>query len=573
MNKKHHSILFWGFLLLSFYSCHSGSSETNSAIADSTVLKSGENLFARHCSACHNLRQDGIGPALGDAGNRLTALWTNRFIHNPKNIIASGDRHSNELLAKYKVMMPSFENLPDSVINDIVAYLQAQKKSNKKGGARKDQALNNPVPQQIPLSELKINLRLITQFPATTNDNNLPLARITKMGLSPGSNDLFILDLRGKLYRLKHNKTPILYMDLGNLRSRFIQEPGLATGFGSFAFHPGFNTNGLIYTTHSEVAGSAKADFRLPDSLKSTLQWVLTEWKIDDVHAANFSGRGRELLRIDMEEGSHGVQEIIFNPQSKKGDKDYGLLYIGIGDGGSAEDGFSFLLDHKKTVLGTLLRIDPLGTNSANGKYSIPADNPFFRDSSRDLCKEIYAYGFRNPHRITWTKSGLMLVCNIGQGNIESIDMVKPGNDFGWPAREGNFSLDTHGDLNNVYALPSNDSMYHFTYPIAEYDHDEGKAICGGYEYQGSDIPALRGKFLFGDIPSGRLFCFDIKDIKTGKRAPVSEWKILMNGEPETLKQLCGRDRVDLRFGRDSNGEMYILTKADGKLYKLINRD
>jgi hypothetical protein len=81
----------------------------------------------------------------------------------------------------------------------------------------------------------------------------------------------------------------------------------------------------------------------------------------------------------------------------------------------------------------------------------------------------------------------------------------------------------------------------------------------------------LKEKFLFGDIPSGRLFYVDMADIKLGKQAPIYEWKISMNGSEKTLKELCGSDRVDLHFGRDSKGELYILTKADGKAYKLVN--
>jgi hypothetical protein len=95
-------------------------------------------------------------------------------------------------------------------------------------------------------------------------------------------------------------------------------------------------------------------------------------------------------------------------------------------------------------------------------------------------------------------------------------------------------------------------------------------AITGGYEYWGDAIPELQGKFVFGDIPSGRLFYIDIADIIPGKQAPIKEWKIMFNNSPATLKELCGNDRVDLHFGRDIAGELYILTKPDGKMYKLV---
>jgi hypothetical protein len=164
-----------------------------------------------------------------------------------------------------------------------------------------------------------------------------------------------------------------------------------------------------------------------------------------------------------------------------------------------------------------------------------------------------------------------MFVSMVGHGNIESLYLIVPGHDYGWPIREGSFVVNPYGDLNKVYPLPANDSIYHITYPVAEYDHDEGKAICGGYEYWGNEVPELKGKFLFGDIPTGRLFYVDMGDIKLGKQAPIHEWKISFNGEQKSLKDLCGSDRVDVHFGRDAKGELYILTKADGKMYKLVS--
>ena len=236
------------------------------------------------------------------------------------------------------------------------------------------------------------------------------------------------------------------------------------------------------------------------------------------------------------------------------------------------EEGYRFLAHSKEKVWGTILRINPLGKNSSNGQYGIPADNPFAKSNNKQLVKEMYAYGFRNPHRITWTKSGDMLVSNIGQGNIESINLIEPGHDYGWPIREGNFVLAAvSNNVGAVYPLAANDSIYKITYPVAEFDHDEGKAISGGFEYWGNRIPALKGKFLFGDIPSGRLFYTTTADMKQGKLATIKEWNIMINNQPNTLKAVCGSERVDLHFGRDIDGELYILTKADGKVYKIAS--
>ena len=139
--------------------------------------------------------------------------------------------------------------------------------------------------------------------------------------------------------------------------------------------------------------------------------------------------------------------------------------------------------------------------------------------------------------------------------------------------REGDFLLDPNGNLDKIYPLPANDSIFKFTYPVAEFDHDEGNAISGGFEYQGNKIPRLKGKYLFGDIPSGRLFFIKTADIKQGKQAPLEEWKISLSGAPETFREIIGTGRVDIHFGRDSQGELYILTKSDGKLYKLMQAE
>jgi glucose/arabinose dehydrogenase len=192
------------------------------------------------------------------------------------------------------------------------------------------------------------------------------------------------------------------------------------------------------------------------------LQYVLTEWKTKQPDKIPFTGEGRELFRIDMVTGIHGVQEIIFNPLAKKGDEDYGLLYIGIGDGGGSERGFPFLVSRKDAMWGTVLRIDPTGRNSRNGKYGIPQSNPFTKTDALKTNPEIYAYGFRNPHRITWSQKGEMLVTNIGHHNIESLCLVKPGYNFGWPFREGSFVINPSGNMRNVYPLPDNDmSLVH----------------------------------------------------------------------------------------------------------------
>lgn len=566
--KKGILIIAIAALLPLFFFSGCNTVDKSSISEDPSIIAQGESSFNKNCSGCHNFRQDGIGPQLSGLTTTTSVDWIQHFITNPQQVISAGDERATQLIKKYKVVMPSFSALKTDEINAIIAFLNTHKASGKVAKGTGNE-LSNPIPEPIALSNLVVNLELVTQFPASSDSGHLPLTRINKLDSRPGTKDIFVVDLRGKLYKLQQG-SPVVYMDMKKLKPEFINEPGLGTGFGSFAFHPGFAKNGLLYTTHTEAPRSGKADFGFADSIKATVQWVVTEWKTENPDATIFSGTGRELFRVNMVSGIHGVQEITFNPLSKPGDKDYGKLYIGVGDGGCVENGYAFLAHSTEKIWGTVLRINPMGKNSTNGHYGIPADNPFAKNNK--AVGEVYAYGFRNPHRITWTEKGKMLVCNIGQGNIESLDLIMPGHNYGWPIREGTFvSADVNENLGKVIPLPPDDSVYKITYPVAQYDHDEGKAISGGFEYTGKTVPQLKGKYLFGDIPSGRLFYVDVATIKQGQQAPIKEWKISINGALRKLEEVCGSGRVDLHFGRDANGELYILTKADGKVYKLVS--
>jgi mono/diheme cytochrome c family protein len=552
---------------LALVSCNSSPDNNTLISPDTAVIAAGRAIFEKNCTSCHSFDRDDIGPALGGITTHTPVDWIKKFIADPSAIMQSDDTIAARLRKKYHSVMPSFPQFTDSELNSIVAYMHTNTSVPEE---RKfvEGAIHDPIPEKIPLSNLIVNIKEVAHFPTSSKDKKYPLTRITKLAAQPGSNSLFVNDLRGRLYKLKGGQ-PIVYLDLNTLCPSFIDEPGLATGFGSFAFHPLFDKNGLFYTSHTEKPSATKADFTYDDSIKVTLQWVLTEWKANDVNADTFAGTSRELMRVNMVSYAHGMQEITFNPNAKPGSPDFGLLYIGIGDGSSVQEGYPSVPHGKNKVWGALLRIDPLGKNSTNGKYGVPSDNPFIKDKDPNTKKEIYAYGFRNPHRITWTDKNDMLVSNIGQTNIEALEWVRPGLDFGWPIREGSFVNDPKSDLNNIFPLPANDSNYGITYPVAQFDHDEGAAICGGYEYINSDIPALKGKFLFGDIPSGRLFFINTADISSRGGAQIHEWKITIDHAPATLKEVCGSSRVDLHFGMGGDGKMYMLTKSDGKLYQI----
>lgn len=569
--KKINLLILSGILIAAFISfCKNDNTLDITGIAtDSATIAQGRKIFNTQCAACHTFRQAGIGPPLGGLTREVSVEWIKNFIKNPQKAIESGDKRAASLYASYKNYMTPFATLSDSSLNQVIAFIHTKAKPVFLPGQDTIKPLPNPIPDTIPMSGLVAELKLVTQIPPSDTGKIL-LTRITKMDFEPNSKNEYLLDLRGKLYRIQNDKASV-YMDITALKPKFVHKPGLATGFGSFAFHPDFNKNGLLYTTHSEPPGSAKADYSYDDSIPVLLQWILTEWKATNPKASTFSGSGRELLRVNVESVIHGMQETVFNPLSKPGDEDYGLLYFGIGDGGSVEHGFPQLAHHLDKIWGNVLRIDPRGNNSLNGQYGIPASNPFVQLKDSGALGEIYARGFRNPHRITWTKSGIMLVSNVGHANIESLDQILPGHDYGWPVTEGPFMIDIMDDMKKVYPLPADYSKYNFTYPVAMFDHDEGLAIAGGYEYNGSAIPALKGKFLFGDIPGGRLFYINIADIHLGKQAKIYEWQVSLHGKIQSLKDLCGHNRVDLHYGRDAHGEIFILTKPDGKVYSITS--
>lgn len=559
-------ILYCLIFLLS--SCNAKKSSGSDDLAsDTAAIRQGQIIFAQQCGACHNFRRDGIGPQLGGILSSVSGEWVATFVKNPQSVIESGDERAHLLFEKYKTVMPSFQNLSEDDLRCVIAFLNTKGPPDPETSKFDPNALTNPIPEPIAHSGLTIGLELVTTIPASSNEGQL--TRICKLDFRPDTKDLFVVDLRGKLYMIK-DKVPNLYLDMTREKPRFIHKPGLATGFGSFAFHPDFKSNGLLYTTHVESPGSGKADFDYNDSIKVTLQWVLSEWKTENPNAFPFNGKSRELFRANMVGSFHGVQEITFNPLAERGDEDYGLLYVGVGDGASVELGYPFLVRNEDKFWGSIIRIDPSGKDSKNGQYGIPASNPFARSKNPNTVRERYAFGFRNPHRITWTKNGQMLASNIGHHNIESLYMILPGHDYGWPIREGTFVINAHENMSNVFSPPPDDSSFHITYPVAQYDHDEGNAISGGFEYWGSTLPELQGKVIFGDIVKGRIFFVESDNLKIGSQAVIKEMTVSLNGRTTTMIELSGAQKVDMRFGRDHEGELYIMSKPDGKVYKVV---
>jgi len=428
--------------------------------------------------------------------------------------------------------------------------------------------VNDPIPGPIRFGLISVELEDVATIPSS--DNIAPLARINMLKTSKdNSGRNFVNDLRGKLYVLV-NSVPSVYLDLGALQADFVDSPGLGTGFGMFEFHPEFQSNGIFYTTHAENGTAGTPDFTPPISVSISLQWVLTEWTATDPAANVFVGSSREMMRVDFPRTSHGMQDMQFNPTAQPGSADYGMLYMCLGDGGVTSSGSPGNTHVFNSILGNILRIDPLGNNSGNGQYGIPADNPY-ATAQGDTVREIWTRGFRNPHRISWDTGGdnKMLIGDIGERNIEEINLGAPGLDYGWNKREGSFLYD-YQTRDFVYPLPANDSTFNYTYPVAQYDHDEGFGVVGGFVYRGTDIPNLVGKYIFGDIVRGYIFYIDVDSLIQGRQAEgIKELRIYRNGTRVDLLDILGATRADLRFGIDDQNELYVLTKQDGVVRRM----
>lgn len=553
MNKSIYLLFIASFALIS---CSQKIEFGKEISSNAEQIEVGKSLFEANCSTCHSFDQHGIGPNLSGVTHNVETEWLRNFIKDPSEIIASGDPRAVSLLEKYKTPMPSFAGLSEEEIDAVLSYLHTFEFLPDTIAMV---GLKDPIPDSIPDSGIRLEIEYFTKLPAS--DTKAPMAKMTKMEAEPNSGRLFVNDQRVGLYELVDGQ-PNLYLPITELKPDLVSKPGWATGLASFTFYPEFDKNGTFYTAHTEPAGTQKADYTYSDSIKHFMQWVLTEWKVDNPKASVFDGSSRELLRIDIPSQAHGMQELTFNPHAKKGDEDYGLLYIGFGDGGLTEQRAAYLSDSKGAkIYSSILRIDPNGRNSPNGKYGIPENNPFAGVDGK--AGEVYAYGFRNPNRIFWDVNGNMFATDIGQHSIEELNKIEPGKFYGWPIREGRFIINPYGNFRDIFELQPGDENMGITYPEIQIDHDEMAAIFAGYEMP---YGKLKGKFIFGDILSGRLLYTDLNDL--GKME-VQSWEVIFEGKEMILRELVHNDRVDLKFGHDAANNIYIMSKTDGKIYKI----
>ena len=467
----------------------------------------------------------------------------------------------------------------------------------------------NPLPAPVEKRGIAVEIRDVVRLPRTLgmrppdqDVNPAGWARVSFIRDAPDGRR-FVNDSRGFLYLLdKDNKTPV-YLDFAS-QVMHVNYSRLESGLVGFTFHPEFAKNGLLYTVHVEFAqgNPAKPNFIPPGFTEAQVTYhnVITEWRAKNPAANTFDGTRRELLRVAhaVQNQSHPMGAVEFNPTAKPGSPDYGLLYtsgsdLGFSNGGGPHANNPGQTQRLDSVIGAILRIDPRSPSVSKGTkglgdYTIPPSNVFAADNNPKTIGEIYAYGFRNAHRLSWDLSdGTLFANDIGMDNIEEVNIVRNGGNYGWMKREGiyeNGMSRPGGALNQLYELPADvlDGKVkdEFIYPVAMYDHDEGRAISGGFVYTGK-IAALRGKYVFGDVQRGRVFVADVAALKKADDgvprtvAPIEEVQLFVRDAgggrtnvsfQELVDKTMGTKltRADLHIGVGRDGELFLTSRQDG---------
>ncbi|RIL12509.1 MAG: glucose sorbosone dehydrogenase [Proteobacteria bacterium] len=332
-----------------------------------------------------------------------------------------------------------------------------------------------------------------------------------------GSGRLFVAEQGGKIYVFVNNpqvQSKTLFLDISSLVETGGQEQGLL----GLVFHPDYDSNGFFFVNYSK---------------KGSGDTVISRFKVSTGNS-NQADLNSETIILTFEQpfSNHNGGQLAFGPD--------GFLYIASGDGGSGGDpqGNGQKLT---TLLGKILRID---VDSASGgeNYAIPANNPF-RGSTLGRREEIYAYGLRNPWRISFDpQTSRLWAADVGQSAKEEIDIIESGKNYGWNLMEG-FSC--------YPPSATNCQNPELTLPIHDYPPAQGRSVTGGYVYRGSRLPALIGKYIYGDFVSGRI------------------WAISYNGSQATNSELLDSDLLISSFGIDAAKELYLLSFTDGAIYRL----
>ncbi|MFB6107247.1 MAG: sorbosone dehydrogenase family protein [Haloplanus sp.] len=369
----------------------------------------------------------------------------------------------------------------------------------------------------------------------------------------------FVVDQPGQVY--VHGPDGLQDAPFLDLGSRVVDVSGYdERGLLGMACHPNFADNGRLFVRYSAPRRSGT-----PDSYSHT--FVLSEFASDPTGSADPDSE-RVLLEIPEPQSNHNAGSLAFGPD--------GYLYVGVGDGGGANDvGRGHVEDWyernrggngqdvESNLLGSVLRLD-VDAGGPDG-YGIPDDNPLV---GHDGLDEHWAWGFRNPWRFSFT-DGTLYVADVGQNRYEEVDVVERGGNYGWNVHEGTHCFSTDSPSESPAGCPSHTlSGEDLNDPIVEYAHGgpdpTGVAVIGGYRYDGP-VSALTNRYVFADWQSeGRLFLAEPAD---EGRWPVS-----------TLPMRGDVGQYVLAFGRDPDGRLYVLTSdrgsvsgETGAVYRLVD--
>lgn len=314
-------------------------------------------------------------------------------------------------------------------------------------------------------------------------------------------------------------------------------------GLLGLAFHPDYQTNGLFYLHWSSNQGATAGD------------GIVAEFSRDanDPNVGN-PGSQRNLIVFDDPEGNHNGGDLQFGPD--------GLLYIGMGDGGGANDQHGAVGNGQNlsTLFGKMLRIDPTGR--ANGAYTVPPGN-FAEATGQQALPEIWASGLRNPWRFSFDAcTGDLYIADVGQNTLEEVDFVAAAADtrtiaaglnFGWRIMEGGICRPNEANCN---AQTQNGLVL----PVDTYPRDVGTSITGGYVYRGASVPGLRGYYIYADYNSARFFRFRMNNGALTERLEITN-----------QMRPAGGGNIDniASFGTDNAGEMYVATFTPGAVYRV----
>jgi glucose/arabinose dehydrogenase len=330
-----------------------------------------------------------------------------------------------------------------------------------------------------------------------------------------GSNRLFVVEQTGLIKVFKNDSataTSSVFLDIQQKVTS-----GGERGLLGLAFHPDFKTNGFFYVNYTQG---------------NPLKTVIARYKTTDLATTKADPASETILMtFSQPYDNHNGGSLQFG-------KD-GYLYIATGDGGSGGDPLNNA-QNRKSYLGKILRINVNSTDKGN--YGIPSDNPYIT-STEGFYPEIFAYGLRNPWKISFDKeTGLLLAADVGQNAREEIDVISQDGNYGWPAKEGV----------NCFRPSSNCNSSDLTDPILDYAQSDGdKSITGGYIYRGKKVKSLIGKYLYADFVSGRIWSLAIENSKAGANTLLFE----KNGAVST-------------FGMDEAGEVYFANYSNGKIMK-----